>query len=79
VHGPLICSAAAPDVLTVSGPIAAATDPDHPDHAEAAAEFDRFFGNNLDREVLSTPPFDIDEINSALARLGFGRPRPRRG
>lgn len=58
---------------------AAATDLDDPDHAEAAAAFDRFYGKDVDPEVFSITAFDIDEINSELARLGFGRARPGRG
>ncbi len=59
--------------------IAAATDLDDPDHPEAAAAFDRCYGNEVDPKVFSTTPFDMDEINSALASLGFARPRPVRG
>ncbi len=59
--------------------ISVATDLDDPEHADAVAAFDRFYGNDVDPEVFSTTAFDIDEINSALARLGFGRPRPGRG
>jgi len=46
---------------------AAATDLDNPDHAEAVAELEHFFGGDIDPEALDTTPFDIDEINTALA------------
>jgi hypothetical protein len=49
--------------------ISVAADPGNPDHAEAVAEFDRFYGEFADPESMRTTPFDIDEINKALADL----------
>ena len=46
---------------------AAATDLDNPDHAEAVAELEHFFGGDIDPASLDTTRFDIDEINTALA------------
>jgi hypothetical protein len=51
--------------------IAAATDPGNPDHAEAAAEFGRFYGESVDPESMRTSPFDINEINETLAGLAW--------
>lgn len=50
--------------------ICAATDPGNPDHADAVAEFDRFYGGSVDPENTRTTPFDIGEINDMLAGLG---------
>lgn len=50
----------------------AATDPAHPDHAEAVAEFTRMYGGDLDPGALGTTPFDQDEINETLAGFGAG-------
>ena len=47
--------------------MAAATDPGNPDHAEAVAELEHFFGGDIDPEAVDTTRFDIDEINKALA------------
>jgi hypothetical protein len=47
--------------------MAAATDPDHPDHAEAVAESERVFGRDIDPEAIDMTRFDISEINTALA------------
>ena len=49
--------------------ISAATDPDNPDHGDAVAEFDRFYGQSADPESMRTTFFDISEINDALAGL----------
>ncbi len=48
--------------------ICAATDPDHPGHAGAAAEYERIFGDSLP-EYMSPTRFDIDHVNERLARL----------
>ncbi|MDP8969416.1 MAG: plasmid pRiA4b ORF-3 family protein, partial [Actinomycetota bacterium] len=56
--------------------IVAATDPAHPDHAEGAAEFARFYGDDVDPAMFDIAPFDIDEINSALADLGLDAAGP---
>jgi hypothetical protein len=45
----------------------AAADPGAPDHAEAVAELEHFFGGDIDPEAIATTPFDIAEINAALA------------
>ena len=47
--------------------ISAATDPGNPDHADAVAEFDRFYGESAAPESMRTTPFDINEINETLA------------
>ena len=47
--------------------IAAATDLENPDHGEAVAELEHFFGGDIDPEVIDRTRFDIDEINTALA------------
>jgi Plasmid pRiA4b ORF-3-like protein len=49
--------------------ICAASDPGNPDHADAVAEFDRFYGASVDPEDIRTTPFDINEINDILAGL----------
>jgi Plasmid pRiA4b ORF-3-like protein len=49
--------------------IVAATDPTHPDHPDAAAEYTRRFGFDADPARFSPTTFDIDEINDALADL----------
>jgi hypothetical protein len=51
------------------GLISAATDPGNPNHADAVAEFDRFYGESAAPESMRTTPFDIDEINETLAGL----------
>lgn len=50
----------------------AATDPAHPDHAAAVAEFARRFGDDLDPSEIGPTPFDIETINEELADLGAG-------
>src|SRR5215468_9512244 len=49
--------------------ISAATDPGNPDHADAVAEFERFYGEPAAPESLRTTPFGIHEINETLAGL----------
>src|SRR5262249_35485036 len=49
--------------------ISAATDPGNPDHADAVAEFERFYGESAGPESMRTTPFDIHEINQTLAGL----------
>jgi hypothetical protein len=50
--------------------IAATTDPTRPDQAAARLEFAEMFGDEVDPAGFETTPFDIDEINAALKRLG---------
>ena len=57
--------------------ISAATDLDHPDHAGAVADFDDFYGGDVSPEVFDLSPFDIDEINDAIAALGIDDARSR--
>ncbi len=47
--------------------IAAATDLDNPDHGEAVAELEHFFGGDIAPEAIDTTRFDIGEINTVLA------------
>jgi Plasmid pRiA4b ORF-3-like protein len=57
--------------------ICAASDPGNPDHADAVAEFSRFYGEFADPERIRTTPFDIGEINKTLTSLiwqGQGEP-----
>lgn len=54
--------------------ITAATDLPHGDHA--AADFARFFGGDADPAEFSPTPFDIGEINAALAELGLDESLP---
>lgn len=49
--------------------ICAATDPGNPDHTDAAAELGRIYGEFADPEAMRLTPFDIDEVNEALAGL----------
>src|SRR5262249_55361201 len=49
--------------------ISAATDPGNPDHADAVAEFERFYGESAGPESMRTTPFDIHEINQTRAVL----------
>jgi hypothetical protein len=55
--------------------IVAATDPTHTDHATAVAEYARMFGVEADPTAYSPTPFSIDEVNKAVADLGFDRAR----
>lgn len=50
--------------------IAAATDPARPDHAAARLDFAAMFGDEIDPGSFQTTPFDINEINAAMQRLG---------
>ena len=50
--------------------ICAAADPTHPDHAELAVEFARFYGDGIDPADFETTAFDRDEVNRALAGIG---------
>jgi hypothetical protein len=47
----------------------AATDPSHPGHAAARAEFADLYGPEIDPHEWSPTPFDIDWINGVLADL----------
>jgi Plasmid pRiA4b ORF-3-like protein len=52
--------------------IAAATDPQHPDHAEALAEYRDIYDDHDTRLAdFAVTPFDLDEINDALRLLGL--------
>ena len=51
--------------------IAGAADPSHPEHAERALEFARFYGDEVDPASFATTPFDLDRINRALDDLGL--------
>ena len=51
--------------------IVAAQDPTHPDHAEATAEFVHIYGDDIDPDMFDPTPFDLDEINAALAAIGL--------
>jgi hypothetical protein len=57
--------------------ICAASDPGNPDHADAVAEFSRFYGEFADPEAMRVTAFDIHEVNKTLAGLalqGQGEP-----
>jgi hypothetical protein len=57
--------------------ISAASDPGHPDHAEAASKYARFYGDYTDPDSMRTTPFSIGEVNGLLARLDLsGEPAP---
>jgi hypothetical protein len=49
--------------------ISAATDPANPDHADAVAEFTRFYGGGVEPDSIRTTPFDINEVNDILGGL----------
>lgn len=49
--------------------ICAATDPANPEHADAVAEFTRFYGGDLEPGSVRTTPFDISEVNNILSGL----------
>lgn len=50
--------------------IVAATDPARPGHAAARLEFMEIFGDEIDPADFQTTPFNVDEVNTALERLG---------
>ena len=50
--------------------ITAATDPANPARAAARVEFAEIFGEEVDPADFNTTPFDIDQITTALARVG---------
>ena len=50
--------------------LAVATDPAHPDHAAACAEYAELYGPDVDLHGWAPTPFDIDLINRVLADLG---------
>lgn len=54
--------------------ISAATDPTRSDHTEAVAEYARVFGSDVDPASYAATPFDVDEINGALAELELDGP-----
>ena len=49
--------------------LVAVTDPEHPDHAAARAEYAELYGPDLDPQGWAPTPFDIDRINGVLAYL----------
>ena len=49
--------------------ICAATDPANPDHADAVAEFTRFYGGDLELDSMRATRFDINEVNDILGGL----------
>lgn len=49
--------------------ITAATDRGHPHHADAVAEFARFYDGDVTPDHLRATPFDLDEINDMLSSL----------
>jgi hypothetical protein len=51
--------------------IIAATDPGHADHAGAVAEFARIYGDDISPKAFDVTPFNMDEINGAIAALGL--------
>ena len=62
--------------------ITAATESEHPHHADAVAEFARFYGDDIEPDHLRATPFDISEVNGMLAGLDLasepipGNPEP---
>ena len=48
----------------------AATDPGHPDHAVARAEYAELYGSDVDPHDWAPTQFDVDRINRVLAGLG---------
>jgi hypothetical protein len=50
--------------------IAAATDPARPGHPAARLEFAEIFGDEIDPADFQTTPFNVNEVNAALNRLG---------
>jgi hypothetical protein len=50
--------------------IVAAIEPGRPDHETAWREFAEIYGDEVDPADFSPTPFDIDEVNSALGRVG---------
>jgi Plasmid pRiA4b ORF-3-like protein len=59
--------------------ISAATDPANAEHADAIAEFERIFGDDIDPGAVGTTRFDLDEINAALAAEFPASPAAGRG
>jgi len=53
--------------------VSAATDPEHPHHTEALAEHQRFYGQDPDPDRAPVP-FDIDEVNAAVAAVSGPMP-----
>ena len=56
--------------------VVAASDAEHPDHAEALRTFREWPGDDV-LEYFRPTPFRIDEINSALTEFGSGEGLPR--
>lgn len=49
--------------------ICAATELSHPHHADAVAEFTRFYGDGVEPATLRPTPFSINEVNGVLTGL----------
>jgi hypothetical protein len=49
--------------------LVAVTDPEHPDHAVARAEYAELYGADVDPQGWAPNPFDIDGINAVLTDL----------
>ena len=59
--------------------ITTATDPAHPGHADAVAEFERTFGSDVNTGTFPTARFDIGQINAELAAAFPATPSPGAG
>jgi hypothetical protein len=55
--------------------IVAAADPEHPDHAAALAEYRDMYGDDARIAEFRLTPFDVDDVNDAIRRLGLGDDR----
>jgi hypothetical protein len=51
--------------------IVTATDPDSPGHAAAVAELRRLYGDDIHFEAYTITPFDVTEVNEAIAALSL--------
>ncbi len=52
----------------------AAGDPAHPGHDAATAELAEMYGEDVAADLIAPVPFDVDEVNAALAASGLHRP-----
>jgi hypothetical protein len=57
--------------------IVAATDPVHPEHSEAVAEYRRYYGEDADPAYYRPTSFDLDEINTVLCGFVGAGQEPR--
>lgn len=57
--------------------IIAATDPAHPEHRRAVAEFRSMYGEDIDQNYYSPVPFDPDTINERLTAINLEIPADR--